>query len=173
MAILHKIVVQCHRTSADGCTILFAGPPGISKTIAARVLATELELDLYRVELAAVVGKYIGETEKNLHRLFEAAEASDAVLLFDEADALFGKRSEVKDSHDRSANLETNYLMQRLEKYPSLVIVTTNREGNLDAAFARRLQFVVEFPLPNTEKRRSMWKTTRHRRKRNEEPKHD
>ena len=121
---------------------------GTGKTLAAEVLANELRLDLYRIDLSAVVSKYIGETEKNLRRVFDAAEEGGAVLLFDEADALFGKRSEVKDSHDRYANIEVSYLLQRMEEYRGLAILTTNLKSALDKAFLRRLRFVVQFPVP-------------------------
>ncbi len=140
-----------------GVAALFAGPSGTGKTLAAEVVARELGLDLYRVDLARVVSKYIGETEKNLARIFDAAEAGGAVLLFDEADALFGKRSEVKDSHDRYANIEVAYLLQRMEAYRGLAILTSNAEGNLDAAFARRLRFVLRFPFPDQQARRDIW----------------
>ncbi len=128
---------------------LFAGPSGTGKTFAAEVLAADLRLDLHRVDLSQVVSKYIGETEKNLRRIFDAAEAGGAVLLFDEADALFGKRSEVKDSHDRYANIEVSYLLQRMEAYRGLAILTTNLKSALDSAFLRRLRFVVQFPFPD------------------------
>jgi hypothetical protein len=124
------------------------------------VLAAELGLDLYRIDLAATVSKYIGETEKNLSRLFDAAEASGAVLLFDEADALFGKRGEVKDGHDRYANLEVAYLLQRMESYRGLAILTTNLRSNVDRAFLRRLRFVVQFPFPDAEQRAEIWRRT-------------
>jgi SpoVK/Ycf46/Vps4 family AAA+-type ATPase len=116
--------------------------------MAAEVIANELRLSLYRIDLSAVVNKYIGETEKNLRRLFDAAEGSGAILFFDEADALFGKRSEVKDSHDRYANIEINYLLQRIESYRGLAILATNQKNSLDTAFLRRLRFVVNFPFP-------------------------
>jgi hypothetical protein len=140
-----------------GITALFSGPSGTGKTMAAEVLANELRLDLYRIDLSSVVSKYIGETEKNLRRVFEAAEGSGAILLFDEADALFGKRTEVKDSHDRYANIEVSYLLQRMEAYRGLAILTTNLEGALDQAFMRRIRFVVRFPFPNREQRREIW----------------
>lgn len=139
-------------------TALFAGDSGTGKTMAAEVIASELGLDLYRVDLSAVVSKYIGETEKNLCRLFDAAEASGAVLLFDEADALFGKRSDVKDSHDRYANLEVAYLLQRMEAYRGLAILTTNLRTNVDSAFMRRLRFVVQFPFPDESLREQIWR---------------
>ena len=132
-----------------GISALFAGASGTGKTMAAEVLARELRLDLYRIDLSQVVSKYIGETEKNLRRVFDAAEAGGAILLFDEADALFGKRSEVKDSHDRYANIEVSYLLQRMEAYRGLAILTTNLQDALDAAFLRRLRFVVTFPFPD------------------------
>jgi hypothetical protein len=149
------------RTSRGlGVTVLFAGESGTGKTLAAEVLAGELGLDLYRIDLAATVSKYIGETEKNLRRLFDAAEASGAVLLFDEADALFGKRGEVKDGHDRYANLEVAYLLQRMESYRGLAILTTNLRSNVDRAFLRRLRFVVQFPFPDAEQRAEIWRRT-------------
>ena len=126
--------------------------------MAAEVLANELELDLYRIDLSSVVSKYIGETEKNLRRVFDAADAGGAILLFDEADALFGKRSEVKDSHDRYANIEVSYLLQRMESYRGLAILTTNLQGALDQAFLRRLRFVVNFPFPDAAQRAEIWR---------------
>jgi hypothetical protein len=143
-----------------GITALFAGASGTGKTLAAEVLARELRLDLYRIDLSQVVSKYIGETEKNLRRVFEAAEGSGAVLLFDEADALFGKRSEVKDSHDRYANIEVGYLLQRMEAYSGLAILTTNQRGALDPAFLRRIRFIIEFPFPDAAQRASIWRKT-------------
>jgi hypothetical protein len=140
-----------------GITALFAGPSGTGKTLAAEVLANEVRLDLYRIDLSQVISKYIGETEKNLRRIFEAAEASGAILLFDEADALFGKRSEVKDSHDRYANVEVSYLLQRMEAYRGLAILTTNMKSALDGAFLRRLRFVVQFPFPDAVSRAEIW----------------
>jgi hypothetical protein len=142
-----------------GVSALFAGESGTGKTMAAEVLARELGLDLYRIDLAAVVSKYIGETEKNLKRVFDAAEDGGAVLLFDEADALFGKRSEVKDSHDRYANIEVGYLLQRMEAYRGLAILTTNLKGALDPAFQRRLRFVVHFPFPDERQREAIWRS--------------
>jgi ATPase family associated with various cellular activities (AAA)/Winged helix domain, variant len=140
-----------------GISALFAGPSGTGKTMAAEVLADELRLDLYRIDLSSVVSKYIGETEKNLRRVFDAAEAGGAILLFDEADALFGKRSEVKDSHDRYANIEISYLLQRMETYRGLAILTTNMKSALDPAFLRRLRFVVPFPFPDRAQRAQIW----------------
>jgi vesicle-fusing ATPase len=147
-------------TRGLGVTALFSGEAGTGKTLAAEVLARELGLDLYRIDLAATVSKYIGETEKNLARLFDAAEASGAVLLFDEADALFGKRGEVRDGHDRYANLEVAYLLQRMESYRGLAILTTNLRSNVDRAFLRRLRFVVQFPFPAAEQRAEIWRRT-------------
>jgi SpoVK/Ycf46/Vps4 family AAA+-type ATPase len=141
-----------------GISALFAGASGTGKTMAAEVLANDLRLDLYRIDLSQVVSKYIGETEKNLRRVFDAAEEGGAVLLFDEADALFGKRSEVRDSHDRYANIEVSYLLQRMEAYRGLAILTTNMKGALDAAFLRRLRFVVEFPYPDASQRLEIWR---------------
>ena len=141
-----------------GISGLFAGPSGTGKTTAAEILANELNLDLYRIDLSAVVSKYIGETEKNLRRVFDAAEGGGAVLLFDEADALFGKRSDVKDSHDRHANIEVSYLLQRMESYQGLAILTTNLRGALDSAFLRRIRFVVQFTFPDINQRIEIWR---------------
>jgi SpoVK/Ycf46/Vps4 family AAA+-type ATPase len=127
--------------------------------MAAELIAGELGLDLYKIDLSAVVSKYIGETEKNLERIFSEAATANVVLLFDEADALFGKRSEVKDAHDRYANLETSYLLQRMESYEGVAILATNFRANLDEAFARRLQFAVDFPFPQIEERKQIWTT--------------
>lgn len=140
-----------------GVTALFAGPPGTGKTMAAEVIAGELCLDLFAVDLSTVVSKYIGETEKNLEEIFTAATASNAILLFDEAEALCGKRSEVRDAHDRYANIEVAYLLQRIERYEGLVILTTNLRSHLDEAFLRRIQFVIEFPFPDEEYRQRIW----------------
>ncbi len=172
LAVLHDIARQVrHRATVYqqwgfaakgarglGISALFAGESGTGKTLGAEVIAAELGLDLYRIDLAAVVSKYIGETEKNLERLFSAAEASGAVLLFDEADALFGKRSEVKDSHDRYANIELAYLLQRMETYRGLSIPTTNLKSLLDTAFLRRIRFVVQFPFPDVAQRAEIWR---------------
>lgn len=140
-----------------GISALFSGNSGTGKSLAAEVLANELNLDLYRIDLSGVVSKYIGETEKNLRRVFDAAENSGAILLFDEADALFGARSEVKDSHDRYANVEVSYLLQRMEAYSGLAILTTNLKNAIDAAFLRRLRFVVNFPFPDQAMRAEIW----------------
>jgi SpoVK/Ycf46/Vps4 family AAA+-type ATPase len=140
-----------------GINALFAGESGTGKTMAAEVIANALELDLYRIDLSSVVSKYIGETEKNLRKLFDAAEDSGAILFFDEADALFGKRSEVKDSHDRYANIEINYLLQRMESYRGLAILASNMKTSLDKAFVRRLRFIVDFPFPGIKERTEIW----------------
>ncbi len=136
---------------------LFAGESGTGKTMAAEVIANELGLSLYRIDLSAVVSKYIGETEKNLRKLFDAAEEGGSILFFDEADALFGRRSEVKDSHDRYANIEVNYLLQRLESFRGLAILATNMKSALDSAFLRRIRFVVNFPFPGAAERKAIW----------------
>ncbi|WP_299193950.1 ATP-binding protein [uncultured Erythrobacter sp.] len=151
---------QMGKASAQGNGIaaLFAGPSGTGKTLAAEVLASAVGLDLYRVDLSQVISKYIGETEKNLRHIFDAAERGGAALLFDEADALFGKRSDVKSSHDRNANMEVSYLLQRIESYGGLAILTSNLKDNLDEAFLRRLRFVVEFPHPQPSGRKAIWK---------------
>jgi ATPase family associated with various cellular activities (AAA)/Winged helix domain, variant len=140
-----------------GLTALFAGDSGTGKTMAAEILAAELDLDLYKVDLASVVSKYIGETEKNLRAIFSAAEESGAILLFDEADALFGKRSEVRDSHDRYANLEISYLLQQMESYRGVAILTTNMRHAIDPAFMRRIRFIVQFPFPDAAARSRIW----------------
>jgi len=140
-----------------GLSVLFAGASGTGKTMAAEVVANALDLDLFRIDLASVVDKYVGETEKNLRRVFDAAERSGCVLLFDEADALFGKRSDVKDSHDRHANLEVGYLLQRIESYPGIAILTTNLPDAIDPAFLRRFALVAHFPFPGESQRHAMW----------------
>jgi hypothetical protein len=145
-------------TRGQGISALFAGESGTGKTMAAEVIANALRLHLYRIDLSAVVSKYIGETEKNLRKLFDAAEHGGAILFFDEADALFGKRSEVKDSHDRYANIEINYLLQRMEAFRGLAILATNMKGALDSAFMRRLRFVVTFAFPGAVERQQMWR---------------
>jgi hypothetical protein len=141
-----------------GISALFAGESGTGKTMAAEVIANDLHLNLYRIDLSAVISKYIGETEKNLRRLFDAAEDGGAILFFDEADALFGKRSQVKDSHDRYANIEINYLLQRMEAYCGLAVLATNMKSALDHAFLRRLRFIVNFPFPSREDRARIWR---------------
>lgn len=141
-----------------GVNILFHGRPGTGKTMASEIIAGELSLDLYKIDLSCIVSKYIGETEKNLARIFREAETSNAILLFDEADALFGKRSEVKDSHDRYANIEINYLLQKMEEHEGIVILATNFLKNIDDAFMRRMQFSIEFPFPDKEHRLIIWR---------------
>jgi hypothetical protein len=169
---LHTIVLHCKErrkvyvdwgfaeksTRGLGISALFAGPSGTGKTMASEALANDLRLDLYRIDLSQVVSKYIGETEKNLRTAFDAAEASGAVLLFDEADALFGKRSQVKDSHDRYANIEISYLLQRMEAYRGLAILTTNMQEAIDPAFLRRIRFIVHFPMPDQTQRLEIWR---------------
>lgn len=171
VALLHQIAAQVRQRSRVydewgfrarmnrglGISALFGGESGTGKTMAAEVIANELHLNLYRIDLSAVVSKYIGETEKNLRRLFDAAEDGGAILFFDEADAIFGKRSEVKDSHDRYANIEINYLLQRMEAYRGLAILATNMKSLLDVAFMRRLRFIVNFPFPGVAERRAIW----------------
>ena len=172
MAILKEVAAHVHQRAkvyeqwgfADkgqrglGISALFAGASGTGKTLSAEILGHALDLDVYRIDLSAVVSKYIGETEKNLRRVFDAAEGSGVVLLFDEADALFGKRTEVKDSHDRHANLEVSYLLQRMEAYRGLAILTTNLKASLDQAFLRRIRFVVQFPFPDVAQRTEIWR---------------
>jgi SpoVK/Ycf46/Vps4 family AAA+-type ATPase len=155
--VLHEIAVHVQQVAGGpshrrGTVVLFYGSHSTGQTLAAQTLAGELGLDLYRVDLSEVVSKYIGETEKNLQRVFEAAEEAGAILLFDEADALFGKRTKVKDSHDRYANVEINYLLQKLESYGGLTILTTNTKESIDTAFLRRIGFIIEFPLPDAAK---------------------
>lgn len=140
-----------------GLHVLFAGPSGTGKTMAAGIMAADLGLDLYKIDLARMVSKYIGETEKNLSAIFDAAQSSQAILFFDEADALFGKRSEIHDAHDRYANIETSYLLQKMEEYEGMTILSTNFRRNMDEAFVRRLQFVVDFPFPDRQDRKRIW----------------
>ncbi len=142
-----------------GINALFAGPSGTGKTMAAEIIANELDLDMFKIDLSGVVSKYIGETEKNLAQIFTEAETSNAILFFDEADALFGKRSEVKDAHDRYANIETAYLLQRLEEYDGIVILATNLRKNMDEAFVRRLHSTIDFPFPEEQDRLRIWKS--------------
>lgn len=148
---------DCHLSLGKGLNVLFSGLPGTGKTMAAEAIACELELDLYKIDLSQIVSKYIGETEKNLDRIFTAAASSNAILLFDEADALFGKRSEVKDARDRYANIEVGYLLQKMEEYEGIAILTTNLGNNMDDAFVRRLRFIIEFPFPKEKERRQIW----------------
>jgi hypothetical protein len=142
----------------SGISVLFAGPPGTGKTMAAEILAIKLNLPMYRIDLSQVVNKYIGETEKNLKRLFDSADVSDTILFFDEADSLFGRRTEVKDAHDRYANLEISYLLERMERFKGLAILATNRKKDLDEAFLRRLRYIIDFPLPETDQRKKIWR---------------
>jgi SpoVK/Ycf46/Vps4 family AAA+-type ATPase len=146
------------RTGRRGVRMLFYGPPGTGKTLAAEVMARALGVDLLVVDLSALVSKYIGETEKNLAAVFDVAERSRALLLFDEADALFGKRTDAQDAHDRYANMETAYLLQRLERYEGVAVLTTNLRGQLDKAFTRRFEAIVEFPEPDAAVREALWR---------------
>ena len=163
-AIRHRHVVYSEwgfdkRIAAGlGLKILFSGASGTGKTMTAGVIAADLGLDLYKIDLSGIVSKYIGETEKNLDRIFHAAESSNAILFFDEADALFGKRSEVQDAHDRYANIEVAYLLQKIEEYEGVVILASNLSKNIDLAFARRMHYVVEFPLPDESQREKLWR---------------
>jgi hypothetical protein len=142
----------------SGISVLFAGPPGTGKTMGAEILAIKLDLPMYRIDLSQVVNKYIGETEKNLKRVFDVADVSDMILFFDEADSLFGRRTEVSDAHDRYANLEISYLLERMERFKGLAILATNRKKDLDEAFLRRLRYIVDFPLPDAEERKKIWR---------------
>ncbi|WP_185601459.1 ATP-binding protein, partial [Paenibacillus sp. 598K] len=142
-----------------GISMLFTGPPGTGKTMSASVMAKAVRAELYRIDLSRVVSKYIGETEKNLGEIFEQAGQSGAILFFDEADALFGKRSEVKDAHDKYANMETSYLLQKMEEYDGLTILATNFAQNLDDAFMRRIQYIIRFPFPDSEHRQRLWRS--------------
>lgn len=144
-------------TAGAGISALFSGPPGTGKTLAAQIMANQLGIDLYRIDLSTIVSKYVGETEKNLEHIFTQAAASNAILFFDEADAIFGKRSEVKDAHDRYANIEVGYLLQRMESYSGVAILATNLRANLDEAFTRRLQFIINFPFPDEAYRLRIW----------------
>jgi hypothetical protein len=155
--VAHEWAKDSVHARSTGVTALFVGPSGTGKTLSAEALANELGLDLYRIDLAGIVSKYIGETEKNLDRVFAAAAHANAVLFFDEADALFGKRSEVKDAHDRYANIEVAYLLQKMEQFDGLAILATNLKQNIDEAFARRLTFTVNFPFPEEAERRLLW----------------
>jgi vesicle-fusing ATPase len=141
-----------------GLSVLFCGPPGTGKTMAAEALASELKLPMVRIDLSQVVNKYIGETEKNLRRIFDAAETSDCLMFFDEADALFGKRTEVKDAHDRFANIEVSYLLERMERFKGLAVLASNRRKDLDEAFTRRLRHIVEFAMPGPGEREQLWR---------------
>lgn len=138
--------------------MLFAGPPGTGKTMAAQVVANDLGLEMYKVDLSQVVSKYIGETEKNLNEVFNEAKKSNVILFFDETDAILGKRTEVKDSHDKNANLETAYLLQKMEEYDGITVMTTNYKENIDSAFFRRISYVIHFAFPDAGARRQIWK---------------
>jgi len=142
-----------------GLSMLFAGPPGTGKTMSAQVVAGELQLELYKIDLSQVISKYIGETEKNLHEIFQEAQLSNAVLFFDETDALFGKRSEVKDSHDKYANVETAYLLQKMEEYQGITVLATNLLNNIDEAFLRRINYIIKYPFPDPEYREKIWRS--------------
>lgn len=148
------------RVAAPGLNALFSGPPGTGKTLAASIIANELGLDLYKIDLSTVVSKYIGETEKNLSKIFKEAEASNAVLFFDEADSLFGKRSAVRDAHDRYANIQVGYLLQKMEEFPGMTILASNLIENIDDAFMRRLHFSVDFPFPAAPERERIWRVS-------------
>jgi len=151
VASVNRVRVQ-KKSRAEAVTVLFVGPTGTGKTMAAQAMADQLGMELLRIDLSRIVSKYIAETEENLDRLFDQAENSGSVLLFDEADAVFGKRSEVRDAHDRYANVDTAYPLQRMEVHAGLVILATNRKKDIDAAFLRRLRFIVEFPRPEPSK---------------------
>jgi SpoVK/Ycf46/Vps4 family AAA+-type ATPase len=141
-----------------GLNVLFCGPSGTGKTMSAGIVAGELGLDLYKIDISSVISKYIGETEKHLSEIFREAQTSNAILFFDEADAIFGKRSEVKDAHDRYANVEVAYLLQKMEEYEGIVILATNFRKNIDDAFTRRIQYIVEFPFPESKYRERIWR---------------
>lgn len=143
-----------------GITVLLAGPPGTGKTMASEIVAGELGLDLFKVNIAAMVSKYVGETEKNLEAIFDAAEAADVVLLFDEADSIFGKRGDVSDANDKYANLETSYLLQRIERFTGVAMLTTNLASNIDTAFLRRIDVSINFPMPEEAERRRIWEAS-------------
>lgn len=158
--VLHEWGFEGKLPYGKGISMLFTGPPGTGKTMSAMVLAKEMDSELYRVDLSRVVSKYIGETEKNLSEIFDQAKLSGAILFFDEADALFGKRSEVKDSHDKHANMETAYLLQKMEEYDGLTIMATNFAQNLDDAFTRRIPFIIKYPFPDATQREQLWRAT-------------
>ena len=142
----------------SGVSALFSGPPGTGKTMAAEVLAVELDIPMYRVDLSQIMNKYIGETEKNLRRLFDAAEQAEVVLFFDEAESLFGQRMQTRSSNDRFANMEVGYLLERMDSFRGLAILATNRRKDLDEAFLRRLRYAIDFPMPASAERKSIWK---------------
>jgi len=155
---VHYVWGTAQAMNESGISVLFAGPPGTGKTMAAEILAIRLGLPMYRIDLSQVVNKYIGETEKNLKQVFDAADISDMILFFDEADSLFGRRTEVSDAHDRYANLEISYLLERMERFKGLAILATNRKKALDEAFLRRLRYTIDFPLPGVDERRRIWR---------------
>jgi SpoVK/Ycf46/Vps4 family AAA+-type ATPase len=155
--ILERWGYQRHLGLSRGVSALFAGEPGTGKTMAASVVSSELGLELVRIDLSAVVSKWVGETEKHLARIFDEAQSANAMLLFDEADSLFGKRTEVKSAQDRYANLEVNYILQRMESFDGVCILTTNMESGIDPAFLRRLNFRVRFPAPEADERQELW----------------
>jgi SpoVK/Ycf46/Vps4 family AAA+-type ATPase len=157
LSVVHHDWGLAQAWNESGLSVLFTGPPGTGKTMAAEAIARDVGMPMYRIDLSQVVNKYIGETEKNLRRLFDAADSGDAILFFDEADALFGKRTEVKDAHDRYANLEVSYLLERMERFKGMALLATNRKKDLDEAFLRRLRYVVNFPLPGPEERLRIW----------------
>jgi SpoVK/Ycf46/Vps4 family AAA+-type ATPase len=146
------------RRLKPGYRALFHGPPGTGKTLTATLLGKQTNREVFRIDLSRVVSKYIGETEKNLSRLFDKAENKDWILFFDEADALFGKRTDIRDAHDKYANQEAAYLLQRIETYGGLVILATNQRGNIDDAFLRRFQAAIQFPMPRAEERLEIWR---------------
>jgi SpoVK/Ycf46/Vps4 family AAA+-type ATPase len=158
----HQVIEQWgfdrHNANSRNLCVLFHGPSGTGKSMAASIIANELNLGLYRVDLASVLSKCIGETEKQLAQLFDQAESTNVVLCFDEAESLFAKRTEMHDAHDRYANLQTGYLLQRIETYPGIVVLSTNLLGNIDKAFTRRFKFVIEYPFPGAAQRRELWR---------------
>jgi SpoVK/Ycf46/Vps4 family AAA+-type ATPase len=156
--VLHDWGFERKLAKGLGLSALFSGPPGTGKTMIAGIIARELALELYQIDLSRVVSKYVGETEKNLSEVFEAADWGNVLLLFDEADALFSKRTDVKSSNDRFSNMEINYLLQRLERFEGVSILTTNLEGSIDQAFKRRLSFRVSFPMPDASEREVLWR---------------
>ena len=143
----------------SGLNLLFTGESGTGKTMAAAIIANELEMEIFKIDLSLLVSKYIGETEKNINRIFHEAKTSNAIIFFDEADAIFGKRTEIKDAHDRYANVEVSYLLQKLEEHDEIVILASNLKHNIDDAFIRRMHFIVEFPFPNEKERLKFGKT--------------
>jgi SpoVK/Ycf46/Vps4 family AAA+-type ATPase len=143
---------------SGGLNILFTGESGTGKTMTAQILANELNMEIYKIDLSLLVSKYIGETEKNINKIFTEASESNSLIFFDEADAIFGKRTEIKDSHDRYSNIEVNYLLQKLEEHNEIVILASNLKHNIDDAFMRRMHFIIDFPFPNEQERLEIWK---------------